>query len=187
MSVVFICRIFVILRASWVEYFRKFNTIATASFRCVECSVGLSKQLAEFRHFSSMKTCNPKAGCNPESASFKSELVGLQLVPEPINCDLNIRLFNMGYHHDKLFASDATTYVRRSRVRPEKISELLQDDVAGFMSVSIIHTLERVQICHHDPKRKTVPGRPAELADRPIFNSPAVWEAGERVSQRQFF
>ena len=51
------------------------------------------------------------------------------------------------------------------------------------MPVTIIHTLEVIEIHQHHPEGKAGPGASAELARSPGFDHAEVGEAGKRIGQ----
>src|SRR5579872_1482737 len=142
--------------------------------------------MAEVSRCTRLKTCYSKTGCNTQSAALKVKPLRFQFTTNAVNCVLDIRFLNMGYHDDELLSSYASAYVRRARVCFEQISKFLEHYVSRLVSVGVVHAFKGIQISHHDPESEPVPNCSTDLSYAPVFEGSTVWEASKRISKRQF-
>src|SRR5579872_451463 len=132
-----------------------------------------------------MKSCNPETGGYSGRFACEVKLQRLKTLPNALNRGSCLRFVDVGKNHQKFLSSQAATDVRLPSIRLEHLSEPLKNGIAKLMSIGIVNSLKIVEVGHHHPEWKMMPGCCTDLAACPQINSAAVWQAGQRICQRQ--
>jgi hypothetical protein len=89
-----------------------------------------------------------------------------------------------GQDEHELLAAVAAYPVDLARVVTQDPGELAQHLIAGLMSVGVVDTLEHVEVAHDARERLTETERMLERLFQPLFEPPAVVDAGKSVGAR---
>src|ERR1700691_3410926 len=110
------------------------------------------------------KSGNSETGGRRKNAIPESKLRVFKVLAYPFHRSLSAFLVAMGHHQEKLFSSQTGADVGLASVGHKNIREGPEHIVTCIVPEGIVDLLEKIQVTHHDPKRKAMPSGSTQLA-----------------------
>jgi hypothetical protein len=163
-----------------------FNSIAPKALRRIKSQISLGDKSIKVGSLRSREARKPKTCSNRQAVAVEIEFRCLKFCANTLDYTLCVLLRRMRQHKKKFFASNTAANITASRFGFQNLRKRLEDGVARVVSMGIIDSLEMVQVSQRDPEGKAVPGRPAQLPCRPVFNCAPIWKAGQGIGEGKF-
>src|SRR5450755_4706191 len=144
---------------------------------CVQSGIRAGHKRVPVRRLTPAKSCDSKASGRRHSVIPESKLRVFKLFTYSFDCSLRALFVCMGHHYQKFLSSQSSTHVRLACVHRQNLRECLECGVARIVPVGVVDLLEKIQVGHHCPKRKTVPGGCTQFAGCPNINRTSVGQA----------
>jgi len=130
---------------------RDLRLVATRPLGVVQRPVGALDQIRKFRRLFALKPANADTDGHGKRFSTKTEFLLAELLPQPLHGLGYMHFRDVGHHQEELIAAYSSANVRSPGVGFQDLAELLQDFVAGSMTVGVVDLLEAVQVGVHHP------------------------------------
>src|SRR5579864_2355447 len=163
-----------------------FNSIAPKALRRIKSQISLGDKSIKVGRLRSREARNPKTCGHRQTVAIEIEFRCLKFRANTLDYTLCVFLRCVRQHKEKFFPSNTTANITASRFGFQNLRKRLEHGVACIMSVGIIDSFEMVQVGEHDPEGKAVPGRPAQLPRRPVFNCATIWKTGQGIGEGEF-
>ncbi len=90
----------------------------------------------------------------------------------------------LGHYEGKFLTTVSTSDIFAADVTSEQNTQLLEQQVARFMSKGVVKILEVIKIDHDHSQGALVAGSPTNFQLERFFHEPAVEQAGQRITDR---